>query len=476
MSDAADNKDSLVLDLTFVPSWARRPPKGAAESGLGGEGDFREPRRERGDRGRREDNRGQRGPRRDGRDRREARGGGGAAGAQAERKTDERLAALEVSFLPERRGLAPLAHRLARSLRAYSLFEVSALFLSKPEFFAVRIAAAAGVSPAPKLFQCSTCKAVFLERDAAAAHVFARHFERYCRKEEKETEPPKGNFVCVARCGLSGQLLGPPNYHGYQDRILEVYKSRYAHMPVEAYRAKVETVHDPAVVEQWKNEMRRQVTYHFGEGEGAVSFARFGEAEAWFRDHCLAEAIQEGDHFVMPGSDIAALEDTGLRGLLQEAVQKETRFPLRLSVAVRLAFRHLGLHTFKTGDGHTFLTAVQPSAIDATTAVPLIREIIDYIAAHPGCMRQEMLEGLRPGLAGVPAPDGAPAPDAACTPEAKELSTQLRWLVEKGHVIEFSDGRLAAPRETVARVQPACPRHGHPRREHRKTEKQGSHT
>ncbi len=387
-----------------------------------------------------------------------------------EQKLDERLANLEITFLPERRGLAPLAHRLARSFRAYSLFEVSALFLSKPEFFAVRIAVREGGGQACRLYQCAACKAVFLDREAVASHVFSRHFERYCRKEEKETEPPKGNFVCVARCGMSGQLLGPPNYHGYGDRLLEVYKSRYAHLSLDTYRAKVETVHDAAVVEQWKNEMRRQVTYHFGEGEGAVSFARFGEAEAWFREHCLTEAIQDGDHFVMPGSDIPGLEDAGLRAFLQEAVQRESRFPLRLSVAVRLAFRHLGLHTFKTGDGHTFLTAVQPSAIDATTAVPVIREIIDYITAHPGCMRQEMLAGLRPGL------DAAALADASTSPEVQELSTQLRWLVEKGHVIEFSDGRLAAPRETVARVQPACPRHGHSRRERRRTDKQGSHT
>jgi len=75
---------------------------------------------------------------------------------------------------------------------------------------------------------------------------------------------------------------------------------------------------------------------------------------------------------------------------------------------------------------------------------------------------------LRPGLAGAPVAEGTPAVEAALSPEAKEFSTQLRWLVEKGHVIEFSDGWLAAPRETVSRVQPACPRHGHARRERKK--------
>jgi len=463
MIESADNnKENLVIDLNFVPSWARRPPTGAPGGGFKEDSGARGERRERSDRDGGRDRRSSpaRPVRRDSRDRQsDSRGGGTAAGREAERQTDARLAALEVSFLPERRGLAPLAHRLARSIRAYSLFEVSTLFLSKPEFFAVRIAVQDKVASPFPLFQCAECKAVFLDREATASHVFAKHFERYCRKEEKEVEAPKGNFICVARCGMSGVLLGPPNYHGYSDRLLEVQKTRFSHIPVDDYRAKVETVHDAALIEKWKEEMRRQVTFHFGEGEGAVTFTRFAEAEAWFREHCLAEAIHEGAHFVMPGSDVPALEDGRLRGVIQEAIQREARFPLRLSVAVRLAFRHLGLHTFKTGDGHTFLTAVEPSAIDLSAAVPLIREVVDYVKAHPGCTRPELQAGLRPVVEGEAPPD------------VTEITTQLRWLVEKGHLIEFSDGRLAAPRETVSRVQPACPRHPqhpHPRRERKK--------
>lgn len=457
-----NNKENLVIDLNFVPSWARRPPTGASGGGFKDDTGSRGERRERSDRDGGRDRRpsAARPVRRDARDRQsDSRGGGTAAGREAERQTDERLAALEVSFLPERRGLAPLAHRLARSIRAYSLFEVATLFLSKPEFFAVRIAVQdKAVSPFP-LFQCAECKAVFLDREATASHVFAKHFERYCRKEEKDVEAPKGNFICVARCGMSGVLLGPPNYHGYSDRLLEVHKTRFSHIPVDDYRAKVETVHDAALIEKWKEEMRRQVTYHFGEGEATVTFTRFAEAEAWFREHCLGEAIHEGAHFVMPGSDVPTLEDGRLRGVIEDAIQREARFPLRLSVAVRLAFRHLGLHTFKTGDGHTFLTAVEPSAIDLSAAVPLIREVVDYVKEHPGCTRPELLAGLRPVVEGESPPD------------VTEINTQLRWLVEKGHLIEFSDGRLAAPRETVSRVQPACPRHPHhphPRRERKK--------
>ncbi len=484
---AEENKDQVLIDLSFVPSWARTPPAEHVRAPAPAD---RFPDRSR------EDRRGPRPggdrPRRDERDNRAHRPGPrpprdrGGETPRFEPPPDPRLAAIAVSFLPERRGLAPLAHRLARSIRAYSLFEVSALFLSKPDYFAVKLDLQDNAPADASLFQCAECKAVFLDREQAAVHAFARHFDKVCRKEEKAVEPPKGNFVCVARCTLSGTLLGPPNHHGFNDRVMEIHRLRYPDMPFEEYRKRIENVHDAQMIEAWKAEMTKQVVYHFGEGDKAVSFERFAEAEAYFREHRLPGMVREGRHFVMSGADIHGLEDARLRRFVEDCLQREMRFPLRLSITLRLAFRHLGLHTFKSGDGHTFLTAVVPNPIDPTTAVPLVREILEFIGAHPGCTTQELIAGLRPDLsqaapASVP-PEGEPAVlpaegtvPAAVSFENNEVTTQLRWLVEKGHVIEFWDGRLAVPRNTVARVQPARPHnHGHGPRDAQKGRAKGA--
>ena len=379
---------------------------------------------------------------------------------------DNRLKDIEVSFLPERHGLAPLAHRLARSGRAYSLFEVAALFLSKPEYHAIKLEIRSGADSNAEFFQCSECKAVFLDKEAVTSHAFSKHFDRFCRKEETEGEAPKGNFVCVSRCGLSGVLLGPPNYHSYNDRVTEVHRARYPGMSIEAYRQRVETLHDPAMIEKWKEEMKRQTTYRFGEGEKTVAFTRFVDAEAWFRDHCMETLFKTGKHFVIPGAVAQALDDAGLRRFVQEAWQQESRFPLRLSIALRLAFRHLGMHTFKTGGGHTFLTAVVPNAIDPAHTVPVVRDILGFISAKPGCLRQELVAQLCTAPT-TPAEGESPLP----APTEAELTAQMRWLVEKGHVIEFSDGRLAVPSVAVSRVQMAHS-HGQPHREQKETRKQ----
>lgn len=451
MTETPDaNAEQPVIELNFVPSWARKPP---AERSYESDGRPDTPRRER-----------EREPR-DFRDRprgnrdRGPRQGGGRGGPRdsapafaesREEQADSRLAFVEVAFLPERRGMAPLAHRLARSVRAFSLFEVASLFLSKPEFYAIRLSLTNEAPADFALYQCSECRAVFFEREAAAVHGFAAHFEKACRKEERQVDPPKGNFVCVARCGLSGVLLGPPNHHGFNDRVTELHRTRFAHLPFETYRQKIENIHDAALIEQWKEEMRRQVIYHFGEGDKTVSFERFADADAWFREHRLAGMIRESRQAIMPGALVESLEDASLRKLILDERQRETRFPLKLSITLRLAFRHLGLHTFKAGDGHTFITAVAPSAMDPNHAVPGIREVLDYVTAHPGSTVQEMFAALRPPVPDAPAPSEPP----------RDVATQLRWLVEKGHVIEFSDGRLAVPQERV-KVQAALrPSHG----------------
>jgi hypothetical protein len=73
-------------------------------------------------------------------------------------------------------------------------------------------------------------------------------------------------------------------------------------------------------------------------------------------------------------------------------------------------------------------------------AVEPIRAMLQLIREHPGWNRAQLVEHLKPGT--------APGTEAAA-----ELLNPLRWLIEKGHVIEFFNGTLSAP--DVPGVRPA---------------------
>ena len=445
MTESSDDNAELVIDLNFVPAWARQPPK---ESPYSHFDQADRPPRDAGPRTPGGDRRhGPTGDRR-GFQRRPSRESGDR---DRGRRMDERPAPpryefaapppIQVDFLPERKGLAPLARRLALSARAYPLFDVAALFLSKPDYYAVKLTAIAdGDQPAPSLFQCQECHAVFLDPNQAAAHGFKNHQGQYYRTEQKEAELPKGNFVCVARCGLSGELLGPPNYHGFNEIVMETHRTRYPHLALDEYRRHIETVHSPELLEQWKERMCRQTVYHVADSAEPLTFTRMSEVEAHYEKHHAGTLLREGRRFILSGPDSQRLEDPVIGHLIRDAWNDENRFPLRISITLRLAFRHLGLHLFKTNGGGTFVTSICPNAIDPGTAIPTVKMILERLATDPGCTRAKLIENLTSNT--------APGEQ-----DAADLNKQIRWLIDKGHVIEFSNGTLAVPVNSIARVQ-----------------------
>jgi len=103
-----------------------------------------------------------------------------------------------------------------------------------------------------------------------------------------------------------------------------------------------------------------------------------------------------------------------------------------------------------------------PNPIDPLRAADGIRRILECLCAHPGVSRQELVTLLRPDTAPGAVPD---APEVAATPEVAAILHALRWMVEKGHVIEFYNGTLAIPyrKPESAKADKAAKPAGHPR-------------
>lgn len=333
--------------------------------------------------------------------------------------------------------MAGIVRKIQASHRAYPLRDLARLFLENPESCLIRLQLQKEAGEA-KLFHCKHCNASALSEEALREHILFAHLSDAFDSEETEGEPPSGNFVCVARCGITGTLLGPPNHHSYNWNVQNILRTRVTNMSEETYRHRIEMLHDPELVEKWREEARHQTIYRVkgGSDEDPSPPLDRQAAEAYFIREHLPHAISHAAHVAFPASDVDKIPDRPLATFVRLSLQREMRFPASLFFALRGAFRHKHLYVFKAGQGKgmDFVMFRQPAPLDPAHTVADVRHVLEQIDQTPGCTVGELIAGLT---------DGAAADSA----EATHVRSQLQWLVEKGHVIEYFNGVLATPAE-----------------------------
>ena len=510
--NAADSASQMGLeDLSqiFAPSWARQTPDEVAQKAArfardddddrggfrrGGpqrrDGDRRPPRRDDDRRPpRRDDDR--RPPRRDD-DRRPPRRDDDRRPPRRDddrrppRRDDDHRPAppppldLDVRFMPASKALAAIIRRIQATHRAYPVRDVVKLFQNDDSSMVVRIEARKEGTGPQQLFQCRVCGMPALTEAEVAEHLLKKHLADYFDVEDVEGEAPKGNFPCVARCGLTGELLGPPNHHSYAHRVQEMLADRFPGMNEEEYRRHIEMVRDPEVVEQWREQCKHRRVFRRkpeaaekGEEQKAEDTAADSSAEAApaeeqkpaapalerheaelvFRREIMPGLIGAASHVVCPATSLKDLPNRRLAAVLNAAFAEETdsgrRFNHRpqaegtpqqsrmqrngtLFTAIHAAFHHRGLYFFRAGDerGQEFVMASQPVPLDVDHATPELRQISQYVFEHPSCPPRYLVDELNL---------------ENDEEKTKRLISQVKWLVEKGHLVEFFNGFLSPP-------------------------------
>jgi hypothetical protein len=436
--------EEILLDLNFVPQWAKKAPAANHYSDDRAE---RRPSRDRRDGPRRERSDRRDGPARPPRERSSGeRPAFGGTGRPPSRAPGERVAQeprreftprpervelpVEIKFLPEQQWLASMVRQIHHSKRAYPLMNLANLFLSDPKGHLVKIEVTPGAEGF-KLYQGKRSKMVATSRDGLIRQLLDDHLEDFFVKEEIAVELPAGVFPCIAKIG--DVLVGPPNHHSYSSRLQEIYNTRFSGMPFDRFKEKVQTVRDEELIAKWKLESSKKTVYRLKEApEGEVKDFTLAQAEEYIRTHIAEAEIEEVTRAVLPSALARKIKDYNLIRMVREAWERESRFPMSVSFALRAAFRHLHLQTFKAGRNINFVTSVKPDPINPEKAVEHIRVVLEYLAEHPGSTREQLVEGLRPGA-------------AKDSPEAHEILNPLRWLIEKGHIIEFFNGTLSVP-------------------------------
>lgn len=469
----------LDLDLHFLPAWAQKPAENKYAKFEGGED---RPERDRGERrGRRPDRPGRRpdgrtggqGPRGD---RGPAREGGYPRGDRGRRPERIQPVAppieVNVSFIPEEKGVESLARQIRLTGRAYPLFDIAFLILKKPDRYNIRF----GVIKKPDgqvaqpLFVCALDDTLWLSEQEAVDYVLGKHFTTFYQPERTPTDPPKGTYTFVAQCGMSGSVLGPPNYHDYQNKLRKLHAERFSRMPFEAFKSRIRIVRDEAVVKKWLEEQSWKTDYICLNVPETIKLSSREELEQHFRQTHLPNVIKSVESHTLSGPAAQALPTPALQRLVRRSWDDQMRFPLKMVNVLSQQFAGHGLQFFKVNRTVTHVAVARPRYLDMqlTPVSEGVQRIVDFIQATPNCTRRKILEALVPMSARPAAPtEAAPQPtatgqpasapqaDQPPSPEMAAVISDLHWLIHQGHVIEFAKGLIELAKKPLPK--PAKP-------------------
>jgi hypothetical protein len=408
------------------------------------------------------------------------------------REAPRPLPELNLSLIPDDRGVESLARQIKMTGRAFPLFDIAQMILQKPERHTVTfsIKKNAEGKPVQPLFVCALDDTLWLSEEEAVDHVLRKHFATFYQADRTATEPPKGKYTFVAQCGISGVILGPPNHHDYQNQLRKLHTERFSRMPFDVYKARVRIVRDEEVVKKWVEDQSWKTEYVCLNLPEATRLGTMEAVQQHFREVHKDNIIKPVDSFKMSGTLAKSLRCAELVRMVRSVWEDQRRFPLQIATVLSQQFASHGLQFFKVNKTVTHVAVARPHFLDldATPVSEGVKKIVDYINAHAKSTRRLLLQALAPtppapaspAIIPVPAPaapvavapDSVPATETPAaaeapaasapaapapvqpTPEQTAVISDLHWLIHQGHVIEFANGVL----ETAKKPLPKPPK------------------
>jgi hypothetical protein len=371
---------------------------------------------------------------------------------------------VDVEFYPNDMVFEAICSALKSTNKTYELFTAARLFLEKPERFAMVIRKKKNDGADKNLYLTVDDNFVFATESEASAHVLSSHREKYFTVEERDVTPPTGNFTCLHRCGITGKILCPPNYHRYHEILMDHCDTFLPRVPFERFKEKIEKITDPQEIENWRAASAKAAVLtpkDCGAAGGAIELKSPMEVRKYFAENLKDKTITHYDSVRLTGETFSAMPHSPLSKSIFMAIEHEKTFPLNFANNLRGRLRRSGFTIYKIGgkSGISYISGIRrkfraPGDVFADD----IQRIISRIDANPGISVVSLCSQCAPSSAGedFAASDKNPGADDAVfddldsaaeatgkeLPHNYELLKNLHWLICEGYVAEFENGTL----------------------------------
>lgn len=367
---------------------------------------------------------------------------------------------------PEDTGFAALVKAVRASCRTYQLFEITKAVLEKNDRFVVVVQrarperpdrpapVAEGATPAKQsvsdkpgpMFMSLPDHLPFDTEDAAIQHALTNNLGAFFDMQEVEVEAPKGNFPIINKCGITGELLGPPNHHRYQQILQQHHAAKLNRMPFERFRESITSAREPEVIAAWMEKMKKATRYTWKppvakpattpptevaapavpaeaapvaaaaavetpvpvpDAPAPLTFDNIEDARLHLLTNAREKVVRAVENVRFHGKLLEKLPPGEIRRALEGHVERQRRFPLDTANALRGRLRREGFTIFKKGSrGVSYVCAVKrrfrvPGQVFSET----ISALIDFIEKNP----MVHVKNLPKSFLAIEVPPAAPA-------------------------------------------------------------------
>ncbi|MBR5895201.1 MAG: hypothetical protein IKZ13_06640 [Akkermansia sp.] len=284
------------------------------------------------------------------------------------------------------------------------------------------------------------------EAEAVSYLWSAPWFTELYTATEVETEAPKGNFTAIATCTMGGEVIGPVNWHGYQAALMNLYRSKYGNMPLEAFKNRITLNKDEEAVQTWlANAGKKTVWKPTREGADELVLEDAKAVETDFVANHYGKVYETVDKVFINGATARKVLSPGLAAHLAILSDKTRRSPQMLipNLCHGLARHHMPIYKWQ-GNHFTGPSRVRTIPADTVLADRMMA-IVNWSKEHSG----EKVEAMFAELSGVPAGTDDETRKAASEAYAPYAADMI-WLLEQGFVVVTSDNSIWYPKGSAA--------------------------
>jgi hypothetical protein len=343
---------------------------------------------------------------------------------------------IDINLRPAEVALEVLINTLRSSCKTYQLFPLIRLFLEKEDRFFIILNGQQNSSF--KGFYTVSKKIPFLSMEGALDYIVHQNWAQYFKEEYVVLEKPKGNFQSVNRCGITGALLGPPNYHLYADLLREHYESNLkGHCAYESFLSRIKNEHAAEVVEAWLTGMTRGRRFRLL-ADSEVCFMSQEAAKKYLLENSDLNLIQKVSRVKLTVSDVGQIVDFDLKKMIENFLNDEKKLPIKTANFFRGRLHYAGFHIYKKGsNGISYICAIKRKIRNTTTQFSeSISKLIEVIEKYKGEITVFELPKVFFNVTDS-------TWETVVDPRSvREFKSNLSWLIREGYVTEFEDNTL----------------------------------